>query len=442
MGRISCGIVLIVVALAGSRVVNAQTHAIGPIGTYDGAPLTLTEAVETAVARNPDVAALRRQLDVLKLRPGQERSLPPPMFEAQVWQWPVNSLNPRKSNFFMPMGTQDFPARGKRESRAALAEKDVALGETDIAMRERDVAALVKQSYVDLAVSRKAIEIHLAGADILRQLADVSQAKYAAGRISQQDVLKNVVELSKLHDDLIGLEEVSQLATARLNVLLQRPIDTSIGPLDDPHEQTLDASVEQLQIVALLEKPELKSLQQQVERAQAELAVAQHDYKPDYSLQGGYMLMPNQTDGLMAKVGITWTRAPWARGKVDLRVQEMTAAIEAAKARQAAAESDMRLAIQEAYIRAKGAERRAALLRTTILPQSQQTFDVSRVGYQSNQVDFLAILENQRMLLDSQLEYFAALGDFQHAIADLERVVGAGISPGMLRHVPGQAVGQ
>jgi cobalt-zinc-cadmium efflux system outer membrane protein len=102
----------------------------------------------------------------------------------------------------------------------------------------------------------------------------------------------------------------------------------------------------------------------------------------------------------------------------------------------------MRLSVQEAYIRAKGAERRAALLRTTILPQSQQTFDVSRVGYQSNQVDFFAILENQRMLLDSQLEYYRALGDFQHAVADLERVVGTSVAPGLLRHVPDEAVGQ
>ena len=342
----------------------------------------------------------------------------------------------------MTMATQEFPARGKRESRVALAEKDVALGETDIAMRQRDVAAMVKQTYTDLSVSRKAIEIHHAGVDILRQLADVSQAKYATGRISQQDVLKSVVELSKLHDDLIGLEQETQIATARLNVLLQRPIDTPIGALDDPHEEMLNASVDQLLIIAVLEKPELKSLRQQVERAEAELAVAQQEYKPDYSLQGGYMLMPNQTDGLMAKVGITWTRAPWARGKLDLRVQEMTAAIEAAKAREAAAESDMRLSIQEAYIRAKGAEHRAALLRTTILPQSQQTFDVSRVGYQSNQVDFLAMLENQRMLLDSQLEYYRALGDFQRAVADLERVVGADIRPGLLMTVSDQVVGQ
>ncbi len=65
---------------------------------------------------------------------------------------------------------------------------------------------------------------------------------------------------------------------------------------------------------------------------------------------------------------------------------------------------------------------------------------MSRVGYQSNQVDFLAILDNQRMLLDSQLEYYKALGDFQRALAELERAVGADIKPDMLMRVPDQAV--
>jgi cobalt-zinc-cadmium efflux system outer membrane protein len=440
MGRISHHIALTVMIAAGPSYAAAQIHSADSAGTYDGAPLTVADAVETAVARNLDITALRRQLDVLRLRPGQERTLPPPMFEAQIWQWPVNSLNPWKTNFYMPMATQEFPARGKRESRAALAEKDVALGETDVAMRQREVVALVKQAYVDLFVSRKAIEIHLAGADILRQLADVSQAKYATGRISQLDVLKSVVELSKLHGDIITLEQQSQLATSRLNVLLQRPIDTRIGALENPHEEMLAVPVEQLQTAAVAEKPELKSFRQQVERAEAELAVAKQEYKPDYSLQGGYMLMPNQTDGLMAKVGITWTRAPWARGKLDLRVQEMTAAIAAAQARQAAAESETRLSIQQAYIRATAAEQRAVLLRTTILPQAQQTLEVSRVGYQSDHVDFLAILENQRMLLDSQLEYYKALGDFQQALTDLERAVGTDIKADMVMPMSDQMV--
>jgi cobalt-zinc-cadmium efflux system outer membrane protein len=436
MGRIVAAACVAILTCAAPQPAAAQGHT-ELVRTYDGSPLTLADAVETSLAQNLDIAALRRQLDVLRLRPGQERSLPPPMFETQVWQWPLNTLSPSKTNFYMPMATQEFPARGKRNARAVLAEQDVALGNTDVAMREREVVNLVKQTYVDLFVSRQAIDVHLAGADILRQEADVSQAKYAAGRLAQPDVLKAIVELSKLHDDLIMLDERAQLASARLNTLLQRPIDTPIGALEAPHERVLTESVEQLQAAALAGKPELVAARQQVERAEAELAVAKQEYKPDYSIQGGYMLMPNQTDALMARVGITWPRAPWSRGKLDLHVAEVNAEIETARARQRALESDVRLSIHQAYVRVKAAEQRASLLRTTILPQSRQALDVSRVGYQSDQGDLLAILDNQRMLIGSELEYDKALGEFQQAVADLERATGTDITPAMLTVMAG-----
>jgi outer membrane protein TolC len=93
-------------------------------------------------------------------------------------------------------------------------------------------------------------------------------------------------------------------------------------------------------------------------------------------------------------------------------------------------ENMVRLSVQEAYIRARSAQDRAALLRTTIRPQSQQTLEVSRVAYQTDRVDFQALIDNERVLLDVNLDYFRALSDFTQALADLERAVGADLPPG------------
>src|SRR2546430_7371734 len=109
------------------------------------------------------------------------------------------------------------------------------------------------------------------------------------------------------------------------------------------------------------------------------LAVARRDYKPDFSVQGGYMLTPRMTDAWLGSIAISWPRAPWSRGKIDARVAEQTAAVEAAKALARAMENRVRLAVQEAYVRARAAQEQAALLRTTILPQVRQTLEVSRV---------------------------------------------------------------
>jgi outer membrane protein TolC len=325
---------------------------------------------------------------------------------------------------YMFMVGQEFPGRGKRDLRAAVAEKDIALAESDVAIRARQIVNEIKQAYASLCIARKAIDVHLASVDLLRQIADVSQAKYTTGRISQQDVLKPVVELSKLHHDIIMFDEQANLATARINVLLDRAPETPIGPLVEPREETLLPATADLQRMAIGRQPELQKAHLEIERAEAELASARREYAPDFSVQGGYMLLPNQTDGILARVGVTWPKAPWSRGKVDARVAEQVAAVDAARSRARAMENMVRLAVQDAYVRAKAAQERAVLLRTTILPQSDQTLQVSRVAYQTDRVEFQALIDNERTLLDAQLDYFRSLSDFSQALADLERAVG------------------
>src|SRR4029453_19652237 len=140
---------------------------------------------------------------------------------------------------YMFMVNQELPGRGKRELRATVAEKDLALAENDVTARTRQIVNEIKQAYAAIFIARKAIDVHLESVDLLRQIADISQAKYATVRISQQHALKPVLELSKLHTDIVNFDEQANLATARLNVLLDRPPDTPIGPLVDPREETL-----------------------------------------------------------------------------------------------------------------------------------------------------------------------------------------------------------
>jgi outer membrane protein TolC len=395
----------------------------------DGPALSLRAAIEETLSNNPELLALRKQVDTARFKPAQERFLTPPMLEAQIWQWPINTLNPANTNMYMFMVTQELPGRGKRGLRATAAEKEIALANVDVEIRARQILDGVKQQYASLFVARKAIEIHLASADLLRQFADISQVKYSTGRISQQDVLKSVVELSKLHDDLIAFHAEADTARLHLNVLMNRAPESPIGPLADSAEQILLAPVADLQRIALDEQPELRMARVHIEQAEARLKVARSEYKPDFSITGGYMVMPNMTDAWMGRIGVTWPKAPWARGRLDARVAEANAAIDAEKARQRAMESAVRLAVSDAYVRVKAAEQRAALLRTTILPQSHQTLDVSRAAYQTDRVDFLALIENQRTLLDAELAYFRALSDRAQALADLERALGTELSP-------------
>jgi outer membrane protein TolC len=404
------------------------------------APLTLDGAIDEALANNPDLAVLRREFEAAQARPAQERFLAPPTFEAQIWQWPIRTIDPGRTNMYMFSVGQEIPGFGKRRLREAVIDTEVQLADAEIAIRARDVVARVRRAYADLFLARKMVEVHHESVDLLRQLADAAQAKYTTGRISQQDVLKAVVELSRIHDHLIGIEEDTRLAEARLNTLLDRPPHARIGPVVDPSERTLVPAADVLQQLALEHQPELVAARLAVGRADARLAVVNRDFQPDFFAMGGYMLMPDDGDAWMAKVGITWPTAPWSRGRIAARQAGAAADRAAAEARVRAVESALRLAVQDAYVRVKSAEQRAALLRTTILPQADQVFEVSRVAYQADQVSFSALVENEQIRIDSQLDYFRALSDVEQALADLERAVGVDLTPSTLALAPTEGV--
>ena len=437
---ISLGVLLVANTAHGQTATQPATMAPGSsralTAPADGPPLPLDDAIRQALENNGDVTAARRQVDPLRTKSTQARILAPPMLEAQIWQWPTNTLNPANTNMYMLMASQEFPGRGKRAAAAALAETEVRVAESLVAPREREIVAAVTQNYWDLAIARRTIAIHLASVELLHELTDVAQAKYAAGRISQQDVLKAIVETTKLHDDLIGFEQQAEASRLRLNALMNRSLDAPIGPLLDPVESLLVAPAVEVQMLAMQVQPDLRVARAQVERAHAQAAVARTTSTPDWSIGAGYMLQPRQTDAWLAKVSVSWPRAPWSKATIDARMAEATATTKAVEADAAAAEVRIRLAVSDAYVRVKAAESRAALLRTTLLPQSRQTLDVSRVAYQADRLDFLAVIDNERTLLDAQLAYDRVLTEWRRAMTDLEQAVGAPLPVTMVQRIP------
>jgi outer membrane protein TolC len=400
-----------------------------------GPPLTLAGAIEEALTRNPTLLVLRRQFEAARHKPAQARGLMPPTFEAQIWQWPVDTFNPLNTNMYMFTIQQDLGRGSKRDLAAAIAEKDLELTSIEIALRARDVIKEVTGAYTDLSLARQAIDIHLESVALLRQFADLSSVKYAAGRASQQDVLKAVVELSKLHDDLVMHEESEAGAAARLNTLLDRDPQAPVGPLAEPREEIGLPSSEELQRLAIAHQPELRAAKLEVERAQAALAIVDGDSKPDLVVGGGYMLSPRQAGAWTASVGMSWPNAPWSRGRLVARKAEAAADVETAAMRVRATERAIQLAVHDAYVRTIAAGRRALLLESTIVPQSVQALEVSRVAYQTDRSDLRALIDNQRTLLDARLSFYRALGERELALADLERAVGAPIPESPASHV-------
>jgi len=64
------------------------------------------------------------------------------------------------------------------------------------------------------------------------------------------------------------------------------------------------------------------------------------------------------------------------------------------------------------------------LYKYSLIPQAEQSLKASEVGYLAGKVDFLNLLDSERMLLLIETGYFKAIADLGKSLAQLERVVG------------------
>ncbi|MGH7553819.1 MAG: TolC family protein [Longimicrobiales bacterium] len=397
--------------------------ALTATATYAQAPpLTLRAAIDEATARNPELVALRQEYEAGRAAPAQERFLAPPMLEAQIWGWPVTTLNPARTQMYMLMAEQELPGKGKRAARTLVAEREAEMSRQQIAVRANQILNDVRNAYIDLAFTRETFALYSRQAALLDQLAETATLRYAAGEGAQHHTVVVLVEVAGIEKEHIAAEERAQAAEARLNTLLARSVSQPVEVLE-PIAATL--SPEEAEQRALARHPEVAMVEAAVAREEAELERVRGERRPDFVVGGGYMLMPGDAGAWTARAGITWPNAPWSRGRLTTAIDVQAKRVEAAKARRSVVASQLRQAVREAVIRLNAAERQVRLINSTVLPQIEHAFELTRLSYAAGEGPFTEILDTRRRLFSMELEYLEAQANVARARADLETVAGA-----------------
>jgi outer membrane protein TolC len=233
---------LALIALAAATTVAQES----PAPPASSTALTLRAAVSEALERNAELIALRRAYNAARAAPAQEAYLAPPMFETQIWGWPVTTLNPTRTDMYMFMAEQELPGRGKRAARVLVGEREAEMSRQQIAVRANAILAELKQTYVDLSVARGLVTLYEQQAAVLRDMAEATTLRYASGQGAQHHTVTTLVELTRLQQERIKVDERIQIAEARLNTLIGRPPDGLPGPLAPIVSTTSVADAERL----------------------------------------------------------------------------------------------------------------------------------------------------------------------------------------------------
>jgi len=391
-----------------------------------GPALTLDDVERIALARNPEIEVAARRVAIAEAHVPTAGALDDPAAMYRGWGVPFEqpwNYNDAQNMFSV---SQTLPGPGKRGLRTGVAESDVAESKAELEQVRLEVRVRVQKAFDDMLLANNELQIHAQHVGIARQAIEAARIKYAVGKVPQQDILKAQVALTQLAEHMIRFDRDADLARARLNTLLGRdpavPLNVHgvyavLAPLPD------EKSLEEL---ALHSRPDLVAARVAAERSRKEQALAKKAYIPDFTVSGGYMLMPptNQMrNNYMVEASMN---LPWLNHrKHNSEIAEATA-----KATEQDAElAELRNAafgqVQEALVQARAAQRFALLYHDTLQPQAEATLQSSVIAYENDKTNFLDLLDSQMTVIDIDLAWIQAVADFDTRLADLELATGA-----------------
>lgn len=387
--------------------------------------VALSAFIERALTANPEIAAAEARYEAAKARISQASALDDARFEFR-YDTITASMDAVMNGKTAPMRTfgvsQEFPFPTKIFLRASIASKAAQAAYAEYEEKKKEIISRVKALYGQLVFLGKSIELVKENKILLEQLARSASSRFSVGQASQQDVLKAHVEIAKMDNELILLEQRRKVTQAKLHVLLDQDLAKELGAFSLSEDRKLGFSLGELNSLARRHRSELEAMRHLLDRARRTVTLAKQEYLPDFMIKYERMERDSRLTDWAGMVGVTLPL--WFWQKQNFNVKEMRAELKEMEAAYRQKENEVLFEVQEFYAELDAHAKLLELYKTAYLPQAEQTLKASLTGYEANQVDFLNVLDSSRMLLEFQLDYHNALVGFDVAWAELERAVG------------------
>ena len=414
--------------LAGSQVAFAQSSPVP-------APLTVDQVVERAVADNPELRAMRAEVDAARGRLLQAGLRPNPMLDlggqANV-SGPDNNVNVGLS---IPLDLN-----GRKAGRVGVAEREIDMKQAQVSDRERRLSAEVRLKAGDLLAARRNLDFteellgtNQKGLGLVRDR--VRQG--AAPTLEESLVL---VEVNRLDASLSMLKSRVEILGLQLRLLAGMPPDEPFllqGELAS-RPWTLDRA--QALAQALAGRPDLVIARAEAAMAQAKIRREEAEGRWDARLNLGYQRQDSgfPLNGLTDRggtraiqdtfnyVGGGVTITVPVRNRNQGNVAAATAEAQAAERKQEGAELIVRQEVAAAFSQLAAAQRALDIYTRGVRDVASRNLGVVRQAYELGRIPVLDVIAEQRRYIDIEMGYTDALKLVYDAGIEIQRAVAAG----------------
>lgn len=391
------------------------------------ATLSLDQAIEEALASNPEVRASRYRVESSKARVLGAKALEDPEVGVEFMNVPISTTDVKRGEQINYMIEQKIPFPGKRYERGKAARYDVLATEGMSRGEIQDIVLDVTQTYYDLYRLDRMIEVNRESQKLLRQLRSSTETWYATGKASAALPLKVEVELTMIQNNEILLRQERLTHEAHLLALLNQRDHSSIVLPRKIRLPKLRLSIDDLLYQSGESRPEINQLKAMEKRDKAKLTAAKQGLLPDFSLGFEYNQRPGMEDAWTGKASLNLPLFFWGKNRGEIR--EAKADLMATKAEHEAIKNHTYHLVEEAYNNVRSFEKILGSYERQVLPRARTALHAAQTGYASNQTDFMTLIDAARSYRDLEASYYETQAELGMAFAKLERLVGTSLKP-------------
>jgi outer membrane protein TolC len=372
------------------------------------AALDLDGAIRIALGNDPASAASRATARAYSENAIAEGQLPDPRLRTGLVNVPVDSFDISSEPMTqLQLGIeQAFPRGDTLRYRQRRAESLASVEEANAASTTLQTVRDVRRHFLELYYQVRAAAIVAESRALFAQLVDITQAQYASGRASQQDVLSASLELARLDDRATRIETAADENRAALAKWLDAAADLPLAD-DFPELPALPAKA-QLE-ADLLQHPVLQAETARVNATQQGIRIAKEQYKPGWSTTLEYRKRfgddpdgDKRSDMVAAMLNVD---LPLFTGnRQDRRLAASIAETEAAELRRDDKLNELQRMLASDYADWQRLGERAALYASKLLREASASADASLHAYQSGVTEFTTLMRARITELDVRLD--------------------------------------
>jgi outer membrane protein, heavy metal efflux system len=416
--------------VAGAQSPPAQTPSPPQAQTLAQKPgavtITLDDAIQMALRHNHNLLAARTTIQQSEAEETTANLRPNPVLLGDSQFLPIFQPSQFNSNYIdntaqFDLGVSYLFERGKKRQHRLQAAKDqTAVTRSQVDDNERSLAFSVASAFINVELAESTLELANENLKGFQNTVDISDSRYKAGDISEDDLLKIKLQLLQFQTDVSAarLARVQGLSDLR-QLLGYESISADYDVAGAFDYQPVKGNVEDFQARALQTRPDLRAAQQGVTAANSQFQLQKSIAKKDVTGQVSYTHLGDINNiSLFGQIPLPI----FDRNQGE--IARTGFAITQAQEQEKFANGQVLTDVRDAFENLRTNDQVVGLYRSGYLDEAQQSRDISEYSYRHGAASLLDFLDAERSYRTTELAYRQALASYLVALEQLREAVG------------------